>query len=314
VRVLLADDHTLFREGVAEIFAADEGFAVVGEAEDGFRAVELASEEKPDVVLLDVEMPGPGAEETVGLILEASPLTKVVVLTMHDEPALVRDLLGSGAHAYIVKSATREELLSAVRTVDRDPDRVVLSVSRTTLERIEGRHQEVLSARELEVLSLAARGLGNARIAKRLYISEGTVKRHLTNAYAKLGVASRVDAVNKAVAMGPRPQVAPREGLRARAPGPEHLFQPGDAVAVEAADPLEGRPLVAPEIGAELAGREPLAGQEDDPRPPRLTGGDLAAGDRPLQDAVLVGVQHLHPLERSHQHLLGIGKAIVQRT
>jgi DNA-binding NarL/FixJ family response regulator len=202
VTVVLADDHTLFREGVAEIFAADEGLRVVGEADSGEEAVELAGKEKPDVVLLDVEMPGPGAEETVGRLLAASPLTKVVVLTMHDEPALVRDLLGSGAHAYIVKSATREELVSAVRTVDRDPDRVVLSVSRGTMEKLEGRHKELLSARELEVLSLAARGMGNAPIARQLYISEGTVKRHLTNTYAKLGVASRADAVNRAVELG----------------------------------------------------------------------------------------------------------------
>jgi DNA-binding NarL/FixJ family response regulator len=201
-KVLLVDDHALFREGVAEIFAADEELQVVGEASNGEEAVELARREKPDVVLLDVEMPGMGAEETLRGIVRASPSTKVIVLTMHDESHLVGNLMALGARAYVVKSATKDELLSTVRIVDRNPDRVVLSVSRETLERLEGRQKEVLSARELEVLSLAAKGLSNIQIASRLYISEGTVKRHLTNIYAKLGVVSRVDAINKATAAG----------------------------------------------------------------------------------------------------------------
>lgn len=202
VRVLLADDHALFREGVAEIFAAEACVEMVGEAEDGDAAVALAEKERPDVVLLDVEMPGPGAGETVRRIREASPGSRVVVLTMHDEPPLVRDLLRSGAHAYMIKNATRRELLTAVETVARDEDRVILSVSRDTLDRLEGWEEMALSDRELEVLALAARGMSNAQIASRLYISEGTVKRHLTNVYAKLGVASRVEAVNEAAAAG----------------------------------------------------------------------------------------------------------------
>jgi DNA-binding NarL/FixJ family response regulator len=134
----------------------------------------------------------------------------VVVLTMHDEPRLVRSLLGAGARAYVVKSATREELLATVRMVERDPDRVVLSVSRDTLERLEGRDEGLLSARELEVLTLVATGSSNAGIAAQLHISEGTVKRHLTNAYAKLGVASRIDAVNRALSTGlVSPRAAP---------------------------------------------------------------------------------------------------------
>lgn len=202
VKVLLADDHTLFREGVAEILAAEEDLRVVGEADDGEGAVALAEKERPDVVLLDVEMPGPGAEETIRRILRVSPSSKVVVLTMHDEPPLVRGLLGSGADAYMIKSATRQELLAAIHTADAGADRVVLSVSRGTLDRLGGREKELLSARELEVLSLAAVAMSNQQIASRLYISEGTVKRHLTNVYAKLGVASRVEAVNKAISAG----------------------------------------------------------------------------------------------------------------
>jgi len=200
--VLLVDDHALFREGVAEIFVAEESLRVVGEAASGEEAVALVQELNPDVVLLDVEMPGLGAEETLRRILRTSPSSQVIVLTMHDDARLVRSLVASGARAYVIKSATREELLATIRTVQRDANRIILSVSRDTLESLEGRNEELLSTRELEVLTLVAEGMSNAQIARRLYIAEGTVKRHLTNIYAKLGVVSRIDAVNKAISAG----------------------------------------------------------------------------------------------------------------
>ncbi len=202
IKLLLVDDHALFREGVAEIFDAEEGMEVVGEAENGLEAVTLAAKEKPDVILLDVEMPVMGAEKAVGQILRASPNSKILVLTMYDEPRLVRKLLALGAHGYIVKNATREELVAAVRTVHRVKNRVVLSVSRNTADRLEGSEKSTLSSRELEVLLLAARGRSNNQIASSLHISEGTVKRHLTNIYAKLGVSSRADAAKKALTIG----------------------------------------------------------------------------------------------------------------
>lgn len=202
IKVLLVDDHALFREGVVEIFTAEDGMRVVGEAENGAEAVALSHSEKPDVVLLDVEMPVMGAEEAIEEILRVSPSSKVLVLTMYDEPRLVRKLLGLGAHAYIVKNATREELVAAVRTVHRDEDRVVLSVSRNTANRLEGAERGTLSVRELEVLLLTVRAMSNNQIASHLHISEGTVKRHLTNIYAKLGVISRADAAKKAFTSG----------------------------------------------------------------------------------------------------------------
>jgi DNA-binding NarL/FixJ family response regulator len=202
IKVLLVDDPALFREGVVEIFDAEEDVQVVGEAENGLEAVALAAEEKPDVILLDVEMPVMGAEKAIGQILRASPHSKVLVLTMYDEPRLVRKLLALGAHGYIVKNATREELVAAVHTVHRVENRVVLSVSRNTADRLEGSEKSVLSRRELEVLLLAARAMSNSQIASRLHISEGTVKRHLTNIYAKLGVSSRADAAKKALTSG----------------------------------------------------------------------------------------------------------------
>ncbi len=202
IRLLLADDHALFREGIAEIFGAEDDMSVVGEAENGVEAVELAAREKPDVVLLDVEMPVMGAEGAIEGILRVSPSSRVIVLTMYDEHRLVRKLLALGAHAYIVKNATREELVAAVRTVRRVEDRVLLSVSRNTADRLEGSRKDTLSDRELEVLLLAVRAMSNGQIAQYLHISEGTVKRHLTNIYAKMGVVSRADAAKKALTSG----------------------------------------------------------------------------------------------------------------
>ena len=143
-----------------------------------------------------------GAESAIERILHASPSSKVLVLTMYDEPRLVRRLLGLGAHGYIVKNATREELVAAVRTIHRVENRVVLSVSRSTADRLEGSERDKLSVRELEVLLLTARAMSNSQIASQLHISEGTVKRHLTNIYAKLGVSSRADAAKKALTSG----------------------------------------------------------------------------------------------------------------
>ena len=162
----------------------------------------MAAKETPDAVILDVEMPVMGAEKAIDRILRAPPHSKVLVLTMYDEPRLVRKLLTLGAHGYIVKNATREELVAAVHTVHRVENRVVLSVSRNTADRLEGVEKSLLSSRELEVLLLAARAMSNSQIASDLHISEGTVKRHLTNIYAKLGVSSRADAANKALTSG----------------------------------------------------------------------------------------------------------------
>lgn len=175
---------------------------VIGEADDTTDAITLAQRDRPDVVLLDVEMPGLGADESLRQILKISPTSKVIVLTMHDDARLVKRLLSLGARAYVVKSATRDELLAAIRTVKRGKDNIVLSVSKATMEGLREPETGPLSARELEILTFVARGYSNAQIATTLYISEGTVKRHLTNIYLKLDVTSRLNAVNKAAALG----------------------------------------------------------------------------------------------------------------
>jgi DNA-binding NarL/FixJ family response regulator len=184
------------------MLVTDPLFSVVGEGSSGIEAVKLAADLQPDVLLLDVEMPGPGARATIGSLRYAAPFTKIVILTMHDDPVLVYDLLESGASAYMVKTVAKDELIAAVRSVNRGDGNVLLSVSRNTIERLDSQHSrgKVVSDRELDVLRLLAKAKSNAQIAAELYITQGTVKRHLTNIYAKLGAVSRMDAVRKAVA------------------------------------------------------------------------------------------------------------------
>jgi DNA-binding NarL/FixJ family response regulator len=207
IRVLLADDHTMFRQGLKEMLSTDRGIEVVGEADNGWDAVALARRLKPDVVVLDVEMPMMGAAQAMEAILEISPRPRVLIVTMYDNPRLVRELLARGASAYLVKSASLEELIAAVQTAARSPlgpsgENVILAVPRAVLERVDEEADDVPSGRELEILLLAARGLSNRQIAASLHISEATVKRHLANLYAKIGVGSRSEATRKALLQG----------------------------------------------------------------------------------------------------------------
>ncbi len=207
IRVVLADDHTMFRQGLKEMLSTDEYIKVIGEAENGAEAVELARETLPDVVVLDVEMPVMGAREAMDRLLRLSPPPRIVVVTMHDDPRLVRELLGRGASAYLVKSASLEELLTAVHAAAESPadprdENVVMVVPREAFERAEKATEEGISARELEILLLVARGLSNRQIAHTLRLAEATVKRHLANLYPKMGVGSRGEATRKALSEG----------------------------------------------------------------------------------------------------------------
>lgn len=199
LQVLLVDDHTLFREGLAELLSAEDDVNIVGKAGDSVTAVRLAGSKRPQVVLLDVEMPYHPVRITIRGIRRASPKTRILILTMHDDPTLVQEVLAAGAHGVLVKTATREELVCAVRAVGYQ-GKTVLSVSRRSAAALAGPASNPLSPRELEVLKLVGQALSNAQIASQLFITEGTVKRHLTNIYGKLSAVSRLDAVNKAVA------------------------------------------------------------------------------------------------------------------
>lgn len=202
IGVLLVDDHTLFREGLAEIFAVAEDLRVVGEAGNGREAVVLAREKRPDIVLLDVEMPVMGAEEALGGILEGSPSSKVVILTMHDDARLARELLTRGASAYLLKNASREQLLAAVRSIAAGEGGAILSLSRAAIGRLEDRRSSPLSERQREILVLAGRGMSNRQIAYSLHLSESTIQRHLSNIYSRLRVGSRSEATRKALSEG----------------------------------------------------------------------------------------------------------------
>ncbi|HEX2729222.1 MAG TPA: response regulator transcription factor [Rubrobacteraceae bacterium] len=203
ISVLLADDHTMFRQGLSEMLSTDEEIEVIAQAENGEEALALVREHVPDVVILDVEMPGPGARETMARVFEISPVTKVVIVTMFDNPRLVRELVAAGASAYLVKSASLEELLAAVHTAAHSPnENVVVAAPRGMLARVENEKIKDLTPRELETVVLVARGLSNQQIANALHISEATVKRHLANVYAKLRVSSRGETTRKALSEG----------------------------------------------------------------------------------------------------------------
>src|SRR5215210_9495882 len=161
IQVLLADDHAMFRQGIREMLSTDEEIEVVGEAQNGQEAVTLAQKQRPDVVLLDVEMPVMGAREAMERMLEGSPLPRVVIVTMYDDPRLMRELIGLGAVAYLVKSATMEELHAAVHTAANSPigpggGAVIVASPKTFRDPADG-----LSERELEVLLMVARGMSN---------------------------------------------------------------------------------------------------------------------------------------------------------
>jgi DNA-binding NarL/FixJ family response regulator len=199
ITVLLVDDHALVREGLREILETQPDIKVVGEAQDSVTTIALAAETQPDIVLLDVEIPGGEVTTTVSQIRNRSPASRVIILSMYEGPQLVRALLAAGIRGYLLKSIHWQELVVAIRAIRADDDRIVLGVSRESLGSVRPEPARgALSARELEVLDLVAQALSNGQIASRLQLTEATVKRHLRNIFVKLGAVSRLDAVNKA--------------------------------------------------------------------------------------------------------------------
>jgi DNA-binding NarL/FixJ family response regulator len=204
IRVLIADDHALARGGLRGMLAADDEVEVVGEAEDGLVAVELAQRERPDVVVMDIRMPRlDGIEATRRLV--ASPVPpRVLVLTTFDLDEYVYEALQAGASGFMLKDAPPSQLLEAVRAVARGDTLLAPAVTRRLVERFVARPagDEIararygeLTEREQEVLVLVARGLSNAEIASALFLSEATVKTHITRILSKLELRDRVQAV-----------------------------------------------------------------------------------------------------------------------
>ncbi|MFF8095627.1 response regulator [Streptomyces sp. NPDC016675] len=207
VRIVIADDHALFRETLADLLDAQPRLTVVGQAADGAQAVRCATDERPDLLLLDVQMPRSRGAGTVREILSVSPRTRVLCLTAHAQSYLVEEMLAAGARGFLHKGIDRTALLMAVSNALTDARHTTVLVPSGTA-RHEG-VEEPLSRREHQALVGAASAMSNRQIADWLGISEGTVKRHLNRVFRKLDAVSRVDAVNKAVraALIPSPDV-----------------------------------------------------------------------------------------------------------
>jgi DNA-binding NarL/FixJ family response regulator len=202
IRVLLADDHTMFREGLASILASYGGMEVIAEAPNEGEALKLARELSPDVVIMQVQLPFQRAKQTLEAMRAFPDPPKVVIVTRFESPRYVRGLSGAGVSAYLLKTSSSEHLVAAIRAAVLDPlsENAVVGMPGKMLESTQEGVESVLSARELEILLLAARGLSNEHIASSLHVAEATVKRHLANVYPKMGVGSRGEAAREALA------------------------------------------------------------------------------------------------------------------
>ncbi|MEH1027800.1 response regulator transcription factor [Micromonospora profundi] len=195
IRLLIVDDHPVVRDGLRGMFTGDPDFEVVGEARDGAEALALAANSRPDVVLMDLRMPGMDGVTAIGRLVGSGSPAKVLVLTTYDTDADVLPAIEAGATGYLLKDAPREELVRAVRAAARGEAVLSPSVAGRLMGRLRAPAEEPLSHRELEVLAMVAKGTSNREAAARLFISEATVKTHLLHVYAKLGVNDRAAAV-----------------------------------------------------------------------------------------------------------------------
>jgi two-component system, NarL family, response regulator LiaR len=214
IRIILADDHVMLRQGTAELLRRQPDIDVVGEATNGQEAVLLAQQVKPDIVVMDVRMPVLSGIEATRIIRDQLPQVQVLVLTAHDDDQYIFSLLQAGASGYLLKTAPISELLKAIRQVHAgesplDPAiarKVVARMSRTGSTELVSAGQEqpteTLTPRELEVLQLLAQGMSNRAIAKALFISDRTVQAHLTSIFAKTQVSSRLEAVLNGIRRG----------------------------------------------------------------------------------------------------------------
>jgi two-component system NarL family response regulator len=209
IRVLIADDSPLFRRGISVVLSTEDLIEVVAEAENGEDAISKAEETAPDVVLMDVRMPKVNGIEAARAIREASPSTKIIMLTVSDEDDDLYEAIKAGANSYLLKEVSVEEVPEAIRAVVQGQSLISPSMASKLLNeytslarRSEDRQQfptPGLTARELEVLKLVARGQSNREIGEELFISENTVKNHVRNILEKLHLHSRMEAVMYAV-------------------------------------------------------------------------------------------------------------------
>lgn len=201
VRVLLADDHPVVREGLCAMLEADPGIEVVGQAGSGEEAVTLAERLAPDLVLLDLRMGGMDGVAATGQILRRAPRTKVVIVTTYEDDADILRAVEAGAVSYLLKGSSRAELIDAVHGAARGATVLTPSLA-PKLFRARAVEAPLLSGRECEVLRLVSQGLTNAEIGRELFIGEATVKTHLLRAFKKLEVSDRTAAVITALERG----------------------------------------------------------------------------------------------------------------
>jgi two-component system NarL family response regulator len=212
IRVLIADDHALFRRGLEMVLDSESDIELVGQASDGAEAVVRAGESLPDVVLMDIRMPKTSGIEAARAMKEGAPSAKIVMLTISDEEEDLFEAIRSGASGYLLKDIPLDEVADAVRAVHGGQSLINPSMAGKLLtefatlarrDQVEERPQQVpapkLTDREMEVLKLVARGMNNRDIAKELFISENTVKNHVRNILEKLQIHSRMEAVMIAV-------------------------------------------------------------------------------------------------------------------
>jgi len=202
VRVLVVDDHPVVRDGIRGMLAGASGIEVVGEAGGGAEAVEQAESLAPDVVLMDLRMPGVDGVAAIREIVRRGLPSRVLVLTTYDTDREVLSAIEAGATGYLLKDAPRDELVRAVEATARGQAFLSASVGALLMERVRSPEPEALTERELEVLRLVASGATNRDIAERMFVSEATVKTHLLHVYAKLGVNDRAAAVAAAYDRG----------------------------------------------------------------------------------------------------------------
>ncbi len=202
IRVLVADDHPIVRGGIVAMLSGEADIEVVGEAASGDVAADLAIELTPDLVLMDLRMPGLNGDEATARILAERPEIRVIILTTYETDATILTAIEAGASGYLLKAAPQEEILAGIRSVARGEVALAPSIAAMLVGRVKAPATPSLSAREKEVLALVAQGKSNPAIAKLLFVGEATVKTHLLHVFEKLDVNDRTRAVTKAMELG----------------------------------------------------------------------------------------------------------------
>jgi DNA-binding NarL/FixJ family response regulator len=202
IKVLIADDHSMVRQGLKQILELESDITVIAQAANGEEAIKLTRECKPDIVLMDINMPGINGLQAIKELKEGKTTSKVIVLTIHQDREYLFKTLQMGAEGYVLKDAEPSVLIEAIRSVFNGSSfiqpnmtkELVKEFNRVTLHEKEKNDENTLTSREVEVLELIAEGMINKEIAKQLYISEKTVKNHVSNIFKKLNVSDRTQA------------------------------------------------------------------------------------------------------------------------